>query len=65
LFNENGSSRRGLVPTILIEDVDTNCTVTVIVADIFEEMPEPNPPAEMPEDKELKSIWLVSKKDAS
>jgi len=53
------------VPTILIEDVDTNCTVTVIVADIFEEMPEPNPPAEMPEDKELKSIWLVSKKDAS
>lgn len=50
------------MPTILIEDLENNCQVTVIVSDLYEEGPEPNPPAEKPEDQERENIWLVSKK---
>lgn len=50
------------MPTILIEDLEPNCQVTVIVSELYEEGPEPNPPAEKPEDQERENIWLVSKK---
>jgi len=50
------------VPTILIEDLEPNCQVTVIVSELYEEGPEPNPPAEKPEDQERENIWLISKK---
>ena len=49
------------MPTVLIEDLPINCQVTVIVSDIYEEEPEPNPPAEMPEDQEPEVIRLVGK----
>lgn len=52
------------MPTVLIEDLDINCQVTVIISELYEEAPEPNPPAEMPEDQERENIWLVSKKAA-
>ncbi|MGB2318216.1 MAG: hypothetical protein ACPH10_06300 [Litorivicinaceae bacterium] len=52
------------MPTVLIEDLEANCTVTVIVTELFESAPEPNPPAEKPEDEEEKNVWLVGKKDA-
>jgi hypothetical protein len=39
--------------------------VTVIVSDIYEEEPDPNPPAEMPEAQDRENIWLVSKKAES
>jgi hypothetical protein len=60
----SGSLRRDSVPTVLIEDLDINCQVTVIISELYEEAPEPNPPAEMPEDQERENIWLVSKKAA-
>lgn len=50
------------MPTILIEDLEPNCQVTVIVSELYEEGPEPNPPAEKPEDQERENIWLISKK---
>ena len=49
------------MPTVLIEDLPINCQVTVIVCDLYEEGPEPNPPAEMPEDQEPEIIRLVGK----
>lgn len=49
------------MPTVLIEDLPNNCQVTVIVSDLYEEGPEPNPPAEMPEGQEPEVIRLVSK----
>lgn len=51
-----------MVPTVLIEDLPNNCQVTVIVSDLYEEGPEPNPPAEKPEDQARDNVWLVSKK---
>jgi len=59
--NVNASSRRGLVPTIVIEDMDNNSQVTIIISDLYEEGPEPNPPAEKPEDQARENVWLVSK----
>ena len=53
------------MPTILIEDLEPNCQVTVIVSELYEEGPEPNPPAEKPEDQERENIWLISKKAES
>jgi hypothetical protein len=53
------------VPTVLIEDLPNNCQVTVIVSDLYEEEPDPNPSAEMPEGQERENIWLVSKKAES
>ena len=50
------------MPTILIEDLEPNCQVTVIVSELYEEGPEPNPPAEKPEDQERENIWLISKR---
>lgn len=50
------------MPTVLIEDLPNNCQVTVIVSDLYEEEPDPNPPAEMPEVQDRENIWLVSKK---
>lgn len=49
------------MPTVLIEDLPINCQVTVIVSDLYEEGPEPNPPAEKPEDQEPEIIRLVGK----
>ena len=53
------------MPTVLIEDLPNNCQVTVIVSDLYEEEPDPNPPAEMPEVQDRENIWLVSKKAES
>jgi hypothetical protein len=36
--------------------------VTVIVSDLYEEEPDLNPPAEMPESQDRENIWLLSKK---
>ena len=49
------------MPTVLIEDLPINCQVTVIVSDFYEEGPEPNPPAEKPEDQGPEIIRLVGK----
>ena len=49
------------MPTVLIEDLPNNCQVTVIVSDLYEEEPDPNPPAEMPEAQEPEVIRLVGK----
>lgn len=50
-----------MVPTIVIEDMDSNTQVTIIVSDLYGEGPEPNPPAEKPEGHERDNIWLFSK----
>jgi hypothetical protein len=50
------------MPTIVIEDMDNNSQVTIIISDLYEEGPEPNPPAEKPEDQDRdNNVWLVSK----
>ena len=49
------------MPTIVIEDMDSNSQVTIIISDLYEEGPEPNPPAEKPEDRARDNVWLVSK----
>ena len=49
------------MPTIVIEDMDNNSQVTIIISDLYEEGPEPNPPAEQPETQERENVWLVSK----
>jgi len=49
------------VPTVLIEDLESNCQVTVIISDLIVVEPEPNPPAEKPEDLEADIIKLVGK----
>jgi hypothetical protein len=49
------------MPTIVIEDMDNNTQVTIIVSDLYEEGPEPNPPAEKPEDQARENVWPVSK----
>ena len=49
------------MPTIVIEDMDNNSQVTIIISDLYEEGPEPNPPAEKPEDQARENAWLVSK----
>lgn len=49
------------MPTIVIEDLENNSQVTIIISELFEESPEPNPPAEKPEDQARENVWLVSK----
>ena len=49
------------MPTIVIEDLENNSQVTIIISELFEEGPEPNPPAEKPEDQANQNVWLVSK----
>ena len=49
------------MPSVTVEDLPDNCQVTIIISELYEEGPEPNPPAEKPEDHERDNIWLVSK----
>ena len=49
------------MPTIVIEDMDNNSQITIIISDLYEEGPEPNPPAEQPETQARDNVWLVSK----
>ena len=49
------------MPTILIEELESNCQVTVIISDLIVVDSEPNPPAEKPEDVEADIINLVGK----
>lgn len=53
------------MPTILIEDLEPNCQVTVIVSDLYEIETNPNPPAEAPVEEKAETVWLVSKKDST
>ena len=49
------------MPSVTVEDLPDNCQVTIIISELYEEGPEPNPPAEQPEGQERDNVWLVSK----
>ncbi len=51
------------MPSVVVEDLPLNCTVTIIVTEIVD-MDDPKPPAEAPIEESNENIILFGKQDS-